>query len=107
MPQMQGCHIRTGNITKAKITYGTPHINRRRRLQHPPLFNEQITKAETKWENNEINSHHDSNGCNMCTEYFIQTQKNIASSQKFKEPSPKLTIYSVIKQALTDRKRWK
>ena len=64
--------------------------------------NGQDIETETKQSNNEISSCYESNGLNISTEHFQQTQKNILSSQHCMEPFPKLTTYLDTKQVSTD-----
>ena len=76
------------------------------RLQYPTINNTKVIQTEMKHRNN------GNNGLVMIqmdlkisTEHFTQTQKNMTSSKHLMEPSPKLIIYSVIKQVSTDTKK--
>ena len=80
-----------------------PHINRGK-LQHTALKNEEVIHTDTKQYMMKIK--YAVNKMNLTCIYRTvdSSTKNIHSSQKFTEPSPKLTIYS-IELALMDSRK--
>ena len=69
-------YIHKRNITKAKVTHQTPHINSER-CQHSSLTNGQVIETETKQRNNETNRGYESYRPNRCLQNISNKYKRI------------------------------